>query len=347
MHVKCDNGLGSGSEIPIHGGGSGLYCTSMKRRKQDFDLWQVQVFAKVAETGSFSKAAETLLLSQPTVSEHIATLEATLGTRLLDRRRERVHLTPVGSVFLPLAQRMLRLRDEARAVVQAHLGVVRGHLTLGGSTIPGTYVLPGLIGRFTRKYPGVTVTLRSGDSREIIRQVLDGALEIGMVGSCPRGQEVQCHHYGRDTLVLAMPKGHPLARHSSVPVKALEGVPFLQREAGSGSRELLDHEFRRRGLDPAKVLNVVCELGSTEAVKEGIKSGLGVSVLSERAITTEVAMGLFTSRPLKGIRLQRPFYVVASRHGAPSPAGHRFLQFLGFRPAPASPPESGGTVQRA
>ncbi|MBI3096775.1 MAG: LysR family transcriptional regulator [Planctomycetes bacterium] len=301
----------------------------MKRHKQEFDLWQTRVFAKVAETGSFSKAAESLLLSQPTVSEHIAALETTLGARLLDRRRDRVRLTPIGTVFLPLAQRMLRLREEARAVVQSHLGVLKGHLTIGGSTIPGTYVLPEIIGRFARKYPGITVTLRSGDSREILHQVQEGSLEIGMVGSCPRSHDVQCHPYGHDVLQLVMPRRHPLARHRTVPVEALAGFPFLQREPGSGSRELLDRELRKRGHDPARVLRIVCELGSTEAVKEAIKSGLGVSVLSRRATTTESACGLFAGRPIEGLKLERPFYVVTPRSHSPSPAGVRFLQILG------------------
>ena len=147
------------------------------------DLRQLEIFAKVAELGSFSKAAEALHLTQPTVSEHIRALEDELGVRLLDRLRRGAAVAPAGQLLLNYAGRILALQREARQALGGFQGKMAGDLVVGASNIPGEYVLPGLLGRFKDKYPEIAVTLLIGDSQAVVDWVAEGRVELGVVGA--------------------------------------------------------------------------------------------------------------------------------------------------------------------
>ena len=147
------------------------------------DLRQLEIFAKVAELGSFSRAAEALSLTQPTVSEHIRALEHELGLRLLDRLGRGAAVTPAGRLLLSHAHRLLALSREARQAMDGFLGKMSGELLVGASTIPGEYILPPLIGEFKAKFPDISITLLIGDSQAAVDWVGDGRAELGVVGA--------------------------------------------------------------------------------------------------------------------------------------------------------------------
>lgn len=293
------------------------------------DLHQLEIFCRIVEMKSFSRAAEALFLTQPTLSSHMANLERALATRLLDRLGRSVVPTRTGLRLYEYARRILDLRREAVQAIDAELGLVRGELVVGGSTIPGVYILPGLVGQFKKKHDGIRVTLLLGDSKEITAQVESGEVEVALVGLAPKSDPLSSRPFGRDHLTLVVPPDHRLASKRSVSIADLKKEPFLIREAGSGTRVLMETALEKHGCRVNQDLNVICELGSTEAVKEGVKAGIGVAIVSRRAIEHEVKTGVLAALDIDGVSFDRRFYLVHNAERTASPVATAFLKFLG------------------
>jgi DNA-binding transcriptional LysR family regulator len=222
------------------------------------DLRQLEAFARVVETCSFSRAAGALRLTQSTVSEHVRLLEEEVGTRLLDRLGRVTMPTRAGELLFGYAQRMLALRAEAVQDLQRLLGQVAGALAVGGSTIPGEYVLPPLIGAFREKFPGVSITLQISDTRQIVEAVLAGRVELGVVGAPPAHRAVRAVQLMPDELVVVVPPGHAWVRRKVVTVEELRPEPLIVREPGSGSRAAAERALEEAGLG-LEQLRVIAE----------------------------------------------------------------------------------------
>jgi DNA-binding transcriptional LysR family regulator len=194
--------------------------------------------------------------------------------------------------------------------MEKFLGLEQGEIFLGGSTIPGEYILPDLIGRFAKKYPFLTVKLTIADSSEIENLVLEGKLEIGVIGSKSSHANLLCQKLWEDELVLAVPVGHPWARRKSVSVQELPQAPFILREEGSGTLRILETYLRESGEDGSNALKVSARFGSSTAVKEGIKSGLGLSILSAIAIDAAMKAGLLKALKVKALPMSRSEFPV-------------------------------------
>ena len=174
----------------------------------DFDLRQLEIFRKVVDLKSFSKAAKEVFRAQASVSERIATLENMVGTRLLDRLGREVVPTKAGELLYKHAVLLLEMKRTASLEMESFLGIKRGEIHLGGSTIPGEYILPNVIGQFCRQYPSLSVTLTVADTGGIENRVLTGDLELGVVGSKGSEQNLILHELWKDELVLAVPAKH-------------------------------------------------------------------------------------------------------------------------------------------
>jgi DNA-binding transcriptional LysR family regulator len=291
------------------------------------DLRRLEIFAKVAELGSFSRAGEALFLTQPTVSEHIRSLEEELGVQLLDRLGRGTTPTRAGQLLLGYAKRMLALGREARQAMDQFQGRLLGELVVGGSTIPGEYVLPGLVGQFKRKYSGISICLLIGSSHQVCTWLEESRVELGVVGARPGGRTLQAQPLMAEELVVVMSADHPWAGQGAISLDALRAEPMIVRERGSGSREALERALRAAGLDLAAFL-VVAEMGSTQAVKQGVRAGVGVSLVSRRAVLDECAAGLMACADLEGLTVARDFYIVTHRDRSRSPLAEAFVQFL-------------------
>jgi DNA-binding transcriptional LysR family regulator len=291
------------------------------------DLRRLEVFAKVAELGSFSRAAETLFLTQPTVSEHVRALEDELGVPLLDRLGRGATPTQAGRLVLGYARRILALSGEARQALEQFRGRMIGELVLGGSTIPGEYVLPALVGRFTARYPGVSVTVRIGSSRQVTTWVEEGHVEVALVGAPPASRALSGRELMDDELVVVVPAGHAWAERARVRLADLKTEPFVVRERGSGSREALE-----RALGEAHAalsgLRVVAEVGSTQAVKQAVRAGVGVALVSQRAVEDECRAGLLRALRVEDLRVARAFHLVTHRERSHSPLAQAFLEVV-------------------
>jgi len=291
------------------------------------DIRRLEIFCKVVELKSFIKAAESLSLAQPTVSEHMRILEETLGERLLDRLGREVLPTPAGRVFYQYAKNIIRLREEAIQSLEQFKGELSGHLILGASTIPGNYVLPKFIGAFKTRHPAIRITLRIGDTAGIMGQVQEGDLEAGIVGSLPNDRRLVSEELFSDELVLTVPPEHKWSSKAEIGVDQLAMEPFILREKGSGSRMVMSRILEENGFDFSK-LSVVAEMGSTEAVRQAIKARIGVSILSLQAIAEEVERGLLVTVQVAGVRFCRPLYLIQRRSRGISPLCSAFLDYL-------------------
>lgn len=291
------------------------------------DLWQLKIFCKVVELQSFSKAGESVHLSQPTVSSHIKDLEEHFGTRLVDRLSRKVTPTKAGELLFDYARQLIALRDRAEAAMAEFSGKIRGRLVLGGSTIPGGYVLPRIIGLFSRRYPEVQISLKVGDTSEIINKVLAGHIEAGVVGAKYRDKLLEQKPVMADEMCLVVPSDHPWSGQSRIQIQELLDAPFIVREAGSGTLRSIEQQLQKKGFNIAD-FNIVAEMGSTEAVRQGIKNGVGLSILSAVAVTDDIQSGLLKTIHVEGLNLKRSFYLTTHKQRTPSPLCSAFIDFL-------------------
>lgn len=294
----------------------------------DFSFRELEIFCRVVELESFSKAAEAVSLVQASVSERIAALEKKIGTRLLDRLGRKVIPTAAGELLHKHATLLLEMKETAESEIERFLGLKQGEIFIGGSTIPGEYILPDLIGRFKKTYPHLSVKLIIADSSEIENRVLAGELEIGVIGSKSSHANLLCQKLWEDELVLAVPVRHPWARRKSVSLPELRKTPFILREEGSGTLKILEAYLRESAGGGTGALEVSARFGSSTAVKEGIKSGLGLSILSARAIETELRAGLLKALKIKGLTMSRHFFLIRNKQRIASPACQAMLEFL-------------------
>lgn len=300
----------------------------MTSAKDDLDLRKVEVFYWVAELKSFSLAAEHLFLRQPTVSAHIRELEEKLGSKILNRVGGEVTPTALGHLLMERAKALLALKRETLAALDHFQGKVKGELLIGGSNIPGEYILPRKLGAFIQKYPEVKPILRIGDSAGIVEAVLDGGVELGFVGFKGEDRRLSFQKIWKDEMVLVVPKNHSWSQLKAVDLKDLWKEGFISRERGSGTLRSFRNLLSRKGQEPEKLLNVIMELGSTEAIKEALIAGLGVSILSKSSIRREIQDGLLKEVPIRGHKLERDFYQLFHRRRALSPISQAFIHFL-------------------
>ncbi len=291
------------------------------------DLRRLEVFVKVAEHGSFSRAAEALSLAQPTVSEHIRSLEEDLGVPLLDRMGRGARPTPAGVVLLSYAQRILALAGEARQAIDQFQGRMSGHLVVGGSTIPGEYVLPALVGQFMGKYPDISLSLLIGDSQQVSDWVAEGRVELGVVGAVPAHRALESRPLMPDELVIVVAAEHPWAGRQSVRLRDVQGEPLIVRERGSGSREALERALREVGMG-LDAFRVVGEMGSTQAIKQAVRAGVGISMMSRRAVCDECRANLLRCLAVADLVISRSFHLVTHRERTRSPLAQAFLEFV-------------------
>ena len=291
------------------------------------DLWQLHIFCKVTELRSFSRAGQAVRLSQPTVSSHIKDLENHFGCRLIDRMAREVVPTRAGELLYHHAKRLLAMKDELEVAISDFQGRVQGHLTAGGSTIPGSYLLPRLLGGFSMTYPDVTVSLVVKDTAEIVEDIGSGVIDLGVVGAKVADKRVVQEKYTSDEMALVVSADHALAGNTSVGAAALTREPFILREPGSGTRRSFTESLKRKGMT-VNDLHVVAEMGNTEAIIQAIRSGVGMSVLSRLAVQDELDAGVLHAITVRGIPLKRNFYLTRHRHRSLSPLCKAFLNYL-------------------
>ncbi len=287
------------------------------------DLRKLEVFLAVVEESSFSRAAERCYLSQPTVSGHIKALEETFGVPLFDRHTREVRPTRAGELLYDYAKKIFKLLAELEKEMAFFRTGTKGPLLLGGSTIPGQYILPSLLGAFKKVHPATKITLKVADSGEIVRLVSEGELDLGVVVASLPAEELLFEPLWEDEIILVVPKGWRLKPSPSL--TDLFSLPLVAREEGSGTWLTVKQTLQERGIDPAG-LNIVAEFGSTEAVKQAVKAGVGGAFLSKIAASEDLARRELQEVTLP-FQIKRHFYLVLPRGRTPPPLVQIFVDF--------------------
>jgi DNA-binding transcriptional LysR family regulator len=292
------------------------------------DFRHLETFCRVAELRNFSKAADDLFLTQPTVSGHVISLERSLGLRLLDRTGREARLTKGGEILYQYASRMLATRREALNALSDFSEGIRGELTIGASTIPGEYLLPKLLSRFKKQNPLLAIALKIADSKEVIRYVLEGKVEFGMTGARWENPSLRYELFEQDEIVVIGPPGRQAPPSSRVRFEDLLDVPWVVREDGSGTQIAVERALNKKKKS-LRQLNQTVEMGNTSSLKEAVKAGLGFGFISRRAIDEEMRHGFVSLIRIDGIEpIARQIFIVSRRGKTLSPIGTRFLRFL-------------------
>ena len=300
----------------------------VERKSFQIDFRHLETFSRVAELKSFSKAANDLFLTQPTVSGHILSLEQSLSLRLFDRTGKGIRLTKAGEVFLKYASKILSFRKDLLNALSEFSQGIRGELSLGASTIPGEYLLPKLMGHFKKDHPHFIISLKIADTKEIVQYVLQDNIELGIIGAKLDHSSLHYEKFEEDEIIIVAPSDHPLIRKRRVTLEELLNELWIIREEGSGTQIAVEKALRKKGKS-LKQFNVAMEMGSTSSVKEGVKAKLGLAFISRRAAEEELNQGLFSRIDVEGIEpISRQIYIVSHRGRTLSPIGMEFHRFL-------------------
>ncbi len=292
------------------------------------DLRQFEIFCRVYKERSFSRAARDLGLTQPTVSAHIKELEESLGTPVFNRLGREIRPTDAGRFLYDHAKSILSLKRNVMEKMAGFLNRIEGNLTVGASSVPGEYLLPGLITAFHQEHPGVRARLRISDSAETIDDLRHGEVELGVVGATAPDEDLVFDPFVDDRLVLAVPRTAGWKGKTGFTLRELRELPLLVREIGSGTRTVLEQALAKHNLSLAD-LNVAAELGSLGAIREAVKHGHGVAFMSELTVASECEAGTIELAQVRGMgAIGRTYYTVVSQRRVLSPLTRAFREYL-------------------
>jgi len=288
---------------------------------------KLKVFCTVAETKSFSKTSEIIHLTQPAVSLQIQALEEMYETKLFDRSSSKVTLTPAGEVLYKYAKDILALYVSAEKVIGEMTGLVKGSIAIGAGSTIGNYLLPSVISDFRKAHPKIKVHLFVANMQRIIELLNAGNISLGLVEGDVKRQKMVVEKLISDELLVIVPIHHPWSKRKDVSVAELIDEPFILREAGSGTRQTIEKFFARHGITPQN-MKVSMVLGSTQAIKEAVENGLGVSIISRWSARKELRFGTLHTLNFKEEKMLRNFSLLTHRNSVSSHAIEEFLSYL-------------------
>jgi DNA-binding transcriptional LysR family regulator len=291
------------------------------------NLETLRTFVSIIEHGSLSAAARAKRISQPAVTKQLQRIEAEVGLPLLVRgSRRRLELTPAGDRVLAFARETVARLEALERELAAMKAIGPGTLSLAASTIPGEYVLPGLLAAFRKAYPDVEVRVTVSDTADVAMRLLAEKADVGVVGSIPRRPGLRLERLVGDEIVLAVPPDHPFAGTDAVTVEELHGQPLILREEGSGTRRSVEQALATAGLSLPPDAGAFT-LGSTQSILQAVAQGLGVGFVSARAASQMAADGHLACVRLSGVDLTRDLYMAIRPERAGDPLIARFTDF--------------------
>lgn len=285
---------------------------------------RLKVFHTVARLLNFTKAADALHMTQPAVTFQIRQLEEYFNTRLFDRTHNRVSLTEAGQRVYSFSGRIFELYDEMEHSIREMTGDVSGIVTLGASTTIAEYMLPFLLGDFKAKNPEVNIRLKVSNTDGIVSMVENNVIDLGIVEASVSNKNLQVDVCRMDQLVAIMPPTHALAGFDTLTAQQLVSFPFICREEGSGTREVIAEYLQETGVKEEP--NVCLELGSPESIKSAVEAGMGISIMSHSTVQKEIKLNTLVAIPLDPV-LERPFSFVHQRHKFKVRAMEELLDF--------------------
>lgn len=292
------------------------------------NLNHLAIFKAVAESGSIGGGAAHLHISQPAVSKQLKEFEHTLGLALFDRLPKGVRLTAAGERLLVFARRIAAAEGAAEQTLAEMRDLHAGRLAVGASTTIGNYLLPTLLAQYRRMWPGIEIALEIANTEVIQHKLLENTLDLGLTEGFVESDELDAEVFAMDRLVIIAAPDYHLAGRDRLTLQQLCDEPCVLREAGSGTRSVIEHMLMQRGLQHTPAM---C-LGSTEAIKRAVAAGAGISLVSRLAVTSELAAGTLILLPVEDLQLERPLHKVNLRNKQSSRAVQAFEELLSRQP---------------
>ena len=286
-------------------------------------LHQLKVFEAIARSGSFTRAAEEMFLSQPTVSQQIKQLTKAVGMPLFEQIGKRLYLTDAGKEVLIVCKDISERMSQLEMTLADLRGLKQGNLRLTVITT-AKYFVPRLLGQFRHRYPGISISLQVTNRKLVLERLGENLDDLYILGQPPEGLDIHLRPILENALVAIAPSDHPLAHEKNIPLQRLAEEPFIMREAGSGTRMAVERFFEENRVD----INVEMEIGSNEAIKHAIVGGLGVSVLSRHVLALVGTKGPLTILDVEGFPIQRYWYIVYPASKQLSVVASTFLEYL-------------------
>lgn len=279
------------------------------------NLKQLEAFVKVAEAGSFSKAAKVLYLTQPTVSAHISSLEKELNARLFVRNTKEVNLSEDGKMLYKYARQMIDLEAEITGLFSKDAKSERKRVTIASSTIPAQYLLPGILARFWEKYPHEQFKVTESDSSSVVEQVAGHLVDIGFTGTVMDKKDCKYVPFYRDELVIIMPNNekYRAIKEEETTLEWIMSQPVIMREEGSGTRKEAEKQLKKAGITPER-LNIVANIENPETIKKSVKTGLGITIISRLAAREEIEAETVLEFPIPGSDSGRDLNLVYNKN---------------------------------
>jgi DNA-binding transcriptional LysR family regulator len=294
------------------------------------NLNHLRVFHAVAVAGSITGAARSLQVSQPAVSKQLGDLENALGALLVDRLPRGIRLTTAGRALSEHAGRIFGIEHTAEIELAELLGMRRGQLSVGASTTIGSYLVPRVLGVFRQSHPGLRLDLQIGNTALVHDLVRRQAVELGLTEGFVTDDDLENGVFDQDDMVAITAPGDAVLSRVPLSAKELVALPFVMRERGSGTREVVEAALAKKRL----VVEPVMSLGSTEAVKNAVSARLGVAIVSRLTVEQELIAGSLVAIELADLTIRRALHLVELRGKTRSPAAIRFLELLAHIRAP-------------
>lgn len=287
--------------------------------------YKLKAFCTVAETKSFSKASEIIHLTQPAISLQIQALEELYETKLFDRSNNA--LTPAGEILYKYAKQILALYSSAEKEIGEFTGFVKGSISLGASTTIGNYLLPRVIADFKKTRPKIKIHLLVGNTKRIVELLTAGNIDLGLVEGEVLRQKISVEKLIDDELCLTVPPQHLLAKKKYASILEINKEPFILREEGSGTRQVIEKYLSKHGIT-TQDMTISMVSGSTESIKNMIEGEMGVSIVSRWAAIKEVRFGTLKLLSFKEEKMMREFTLISQKYSVPSYAAEEFLNYL-------------------
>ncbi|MCG8483528.1 MAG: LysR family transcriptional regulator [Clostridia bacterium] len=294
------------------------------------DFKQLESFVAVVNANSFSKAAEKMFLTQPTITNHIQALEEELGTVLINRSNKKIILTDAGDILYSYAIDIINLRDTAQINLRENKDKIEGILEISSSSIPGQYIMPYIVKGFIDKYANVKFKINHKNSEKVIEEIKNGFVNYGVVGGKYNDYEfLEYIDFFEDNLIVITPntKKYKTNIYEALDKNFLLQEKIILREKGSSTRLLFEKELQRNHI-PFNKLNIISSTEDNETIKKLVELGLGISVISELAVKKEIELGLIRPYHIKDMNLRRKFYYVYHKNRYFSPLDHAFRNFV-------------------
>ncbi|MFO7666246.1 MAG: selenium metabolism-associated LysR family transcriptional regulator [Desulfobacterales bacterium] len=293
---------------------------------KNITIQQLEVLIHLVAERSFSRAARRMFLTQPSLTKHIKNLEDAVGVKVINRQNRGITLTFQGRLLYDYAHKVLSLREGVKDKILKSMEKDSGTIDVIASTIPANYILPKILGDFNKKYPKIKVYIKTVNSEEALDMVINRHAELGFIGKKPLTKKINAEPIWKDRLVIAVSGKHKWSQKIFITANELTEEPFVTREKGSGTREILEN-YLKENAGPDFRLNIIAELGSSEAIKEAIIAGLGISFISIHAISRELEQKLLVEIPVSGWVVERDFHVIYTKQHKLMPHQEIFLNF--------------------